>query len=501
MLFIYLFCVVALILTLKFYLYKRRIMKYVGHLPAPPEIPFVGSGLYFIGKNSMEIMDLLCMTTDIFDTPCRFWLGPVLAIFLGKPEDVQTVLLSPHCLEKPYIYRFMDDVEGIFTAPIHKWKSQRKLLNPTFNNKILLSFVPIFNEKSQILADVLDKKVGQKNFDISKQLFACTLEMVCCTTIGCDLEFQSNKNVKMLETMEIQSELVANRMTRFWLHPFFIYRFTNDYKKFRDNTKFIYEIPRAIRKIKEKEFYEKKIFENNNELETEEFFSTPQIFVNELFKLHNQKLIDDRMLDDEILTILVGGNETTALTTSHVILMLAMHPDIQERAFQEIKSVHETQTSHTTTDILTKLNYLEMCIKETMRLYPVAQFLARQNLQEIKLSNCTVPKGTMLIMSFHHLHRNKEVWGPNADRFDPDNFLPEKIASRHAYSFLPFSAGPRNCIGYKYGWFAMKIILSAIMRRYKLSTHLRLEDIRTKFEVTLKIENRHLVTVERREEY
>lgn len=115
--------------------------------------------------------------------------------------------------------------------------------------------------------------------------------------------------------------------------------------------------------------------------------------------------------------------------------------------------------------------------------------------------NCTVPKGTMLILSFHYLHRNKEVWGPNADLFDPDNFLPEKVASRHAYSYLPFSAGPRNCIGIKYGWISMKLMLSAIMRQYKFSTHLRLEDIITKFEVTLKIENRHFVTVERREEY
>lgn len=56
------------------------------------------------------------MTTGMFDTPCRFWLGPALSIFLAKPEDVQTVLLSPQCLEKPYMYRFLDDGVGLFTA-------------------------------------------------------------------------------------------------------------------------------------------------------------------------------------------------------------------------------------------------------------------------------------------------------------------------------------------------------------------------------------------------
>lgn len=204
-----------------------------------------------------------------------------------------------------------------------------------------------------------------------------------------------------------QSELVANRMIKFWLHPHFIYKWTTGYKQFQHNAECIYKIPREvrcyfflisfaclrpclllfqIRKIKEKEFYESKYFENNQELKEDEFFSTPQIFVNELFKLHNQKLLDDRMLDDQILTILVGGNETSALTTSHVILMLAMHPEIQERAFLEIKDAHETQTSHSDAEILAKLDYLEMCIKETMRLFPVGPFLGRQNVEDVELS-------------------------------------------------------------------------------------------------------------------
>lgn len=149
-------------------------------------------------------------------------------------------------------------------------------------------------------------------------------------------------------------------------------------------------------------------------------------------------------------------------------------------------------------------------------------FLGRLNEDDIKLSNCTVPKNTILIMSCYYLHRNKETWGPNADMYNPNNFLPEKIASRHAYAYLPFSGGSRNCIGtyktthisltyfekmlplllgIKYAWMSMKVVLSSLLRQYKFSTHLRLEDITTKFEVTLKIENRHMVTVERRHEY
>ncbi len=75
------------------------------------------------------------MTTEIFETPCRFWLGPVLAVFLSKPEDLQAVLLSPKCLEKPYIYRFMDVNQGLFTAP--GWFYMNKIL---FSNKTVEFF-------------------------------------------------------------------------------------------------------------------------------------------------------------------------------------------------------------------------------------------------------------------------------------------------------------------------------------------------------------------------
>ncbi|KAG4079934.1 hypothetical protein HA402_006246 [Bradysia odoriphaga] len=492
MIFIYLMGALAAILIVKFCLYKRKIMKYVGHLPCLPEIPVVGSGLYFIGKNTTEIMDMLCMVPYIMDTPCRFWLGPCLSLFLARPEDVQTVLLSPKCLDKLFVYRFMDDIKGLLTAPLHLWKPQRKLLNPTFNNKIMLSFIPIFNEKSQILVNVLGKKVGEKAFDISKHFLACTLEMVCTTTIGCDLEFQNDKNVEILEIMENQSALVANRMIKFWLYPQFIYQLTDGYKKFRHNAECMYDMSRSIRKLKEKEFNEKKYFENTEELKEDEFFSTPQIFVNELFKLNKKNLIGEELLDDHILTVLAAGNETSG---AHNVT------NVQEKAFQEIKDAHESQTSESDAETLAKLDYVEMCIKETLRLFPVGPFLGRENTEDIQLSNCIAPKGTMLIMSCHYLHRNKDVWGQNADMFDPDNFLPEKVASRHAYSFLPFSGGSRNCIGIKYAWISMKIMISAVLRQYKFSTHLRLEDIVTKFEVTLKVENRQFVTVERREKY
>lgn len=100
--------------------------------------------------------------------------------------------------------------------------------------------------------------------------------------------------------------------------------------------------------------------------------------------------------------------------------MLAMHPEIQQRVFQEIKDAHETQTSYTDAEILAKLDYLEMCIKETMRLFPVAPFLARQNVDDVKLSmsiyRFNMTESFLHVLVYRQLHSSK--------RDDPDGVVP-----------------------------------------------------------------------------
>lgn len=137
----------------------------------------------------------------------------------------------------------------------------------------------------------------------------------------------------------------------------------------------------------------------------------------------------------------------------------------------------------------------------------------------LHLGNCTLPKNTLLLLAFNIPHRDKAVWGPNPEKFDPEHFLPEKMAKRHPYQYLPFSGGPRNCIGtinlmkstdvncstinkfisgIKYAWLSMKIMISALLRRYKFTTDLKLEELVPKWDVTMKIVNRHMVKVEPR---
>lgn len=127
--------------------------------------------------------------------------------------------------------------------------------------------------------------------------------------------------------------------------------------------------------------------------------------------------------------------------------MLAMHQDVQERVFQEIVSVFGLSDLEITTEEILKLEYLSMVINESLRLFPITPLIGREIKKDVQLEKFTLPAGSSIVIPIYKVHRNVDTWGPNSNLFDPDNFLPENIEKRHPYSYLPFSNGPRNCIG------------------------------------------------------
>lgn len=121
--------------------------------------------------------------------------------------------------------------------------------------------------------------------------------------------------------------------------------------------------------------------------------------------------------------------------------MLAMHQDIQEKAFDEVQQVMRQSNGDITDCELHKMQYLEMVIKETMRLFPVLPIHARMATDDIKLENYTIPRGANIVISVFNAHRNPNNWGSDADKFIPERFLPDNFAKVHPYAFIPFSRG------------------------------------------------------------
>ena len=130
------------------------------------------------------------------------------------------------------------------------------------------------------------------------------------------------------------------------------------------------------------------------------------------------------------------------------MVMLAMHPEYQERAFEEICSYYPEKSFEFKYEDFERLPYLTMVVNETLRLLPAAPLLSRQATKDIQIDEKTIlPSGTQVLIPTLSIHTNTDVWGPNARKFNPDNFLPSNLENIPAYAYMPFSKGSRNCIG------------------------------------------------------
>ncbi|XP_017494707.1 PREDICTED: probable cytochrome P450 313a4, partial [Rhagoletis zephyria] len=189
--------------------------------------------------------------------------------------------------------------------------------------------------------------------------------------------------------------------------------------------------------------------------------------------------------------------ETSATAVYSVLVMLAMHPEIQDRVFEEVRSVFPDEVSSVGYDDMKKFPYLDMVIAETLRLAPPIPCIGRQTLNETELRpGVRIPKEMQVVIPIYELHRRKEIWGPEADRFNPDNFLPENIAKRHPCAYMAFSKGPRNCIGFRYAEFTLRVLLITLLRSLKFSTTFKYHDIVFMPKVTLGYEVEPLLSIE-----
>lgn len=219
-------------------------------------------------------------------------------------------------------------------------------------------------------------------------------------------------------------------------------------------------------------------------------------FIDQLI-VHGAQFSDEE-IHDHIYTFVTAGYETTALQTAFTVVLLAIHQDVQEKAYKEIAEVFSPVQIIIDQESLTKLKYLDMVIKESMRLLPPVPLIGRETLEELELNDLVVPKGVTLLINFFNLHRRKDIWGPDAEDFNPDRFLPENVAQRHSHSFLPFSGGPRSCIGKSYAMLAIKTLLMKFIFKNKVTTDLVYKDLNFKADITLKICQDLNVKIEKR---
>lgn len=128
--------------------------------------------------------------------------------------------------------------------------------------------------------------------------------------------------------------------------------------------------------------------------------------------------------------------------------MLAMHPEHQEKVFQEIYEMMPDKNVDLSQDDLDKLPFTDLCVRETLRLFPIAPLICREAKKPIKLSNnIEVPVGVPIIFGLRQIHLQEKYYGSTANIFNPYRYLDENVKNLPSSAYVPFSYGPRNCIG------------------------------------------------------
>lgn len=193
------------------------------------------------------------------------------------------------------------------------------------------------------------------------------------------------------------------------------------------------------------------------------------------------------------------GFETVSSTLSLLTLLVAFHPEVQDKIFEELESVFSSAEEEVNDEKLKQLTYLEYVIKEAMRFWPPVPFVARCTSGELDLGGYTIPVGCNICIPSVHIHRDKRHWGEDADEFKPERFEPENIKKVHSYAYMPFSRGFRNCIGYNYAYNSIKVVLAHFFRNYRVSTELKLREIEFEFTIVTKVVNGFMVEVHKQD--
>ncbi|KAK0484364.1 cytochrome P450 [Armillaria luteobubalina] len=184
---------------------------------------------------------------------------------------------------------------------------------------------------------------------------------------------------------------------------------------------------------------------------------------------------DPKVLKDEILNILIAGRDTTGWTLSVLVYFLCTNPLVCTRLREEIINAVGPVRRPTFEDIK-GMKYLRAVINETMRLYPAVPVNIRTSINETTLpsddpdeKDIYIPAGTPIPYSVFLMHRRKDLWGPNADQFDPLRFIDEQHHRivKNPWIFLPFNAGPRICLGQQFAYNEMSFIIIRLLQAFE----------------------------------
>ena len=394
-------------------------------------------------------------------------------LIVNSPDVLHQVLVSESkSFEKSRLIRLALDPlagEGLFTAEGPLWRKQRRLMAPVFHPAKIDALAPAMVECA---ARVCDRWQDGQVLDAANETTHITMAVAGRTLFGMDtfdeaddlgqvltvaLSWANYASSRLAIALQMELQLAveaAARVPPAWKPA--VERLAERLKapvmwptsRNRELRKAIAVLDARVQRMID----ERRAAANPN----------PDLLTH-LLRARDEdgSAMDDKQLRDEILTLFIAGHETTANGLAWAMYLLARHPDIYAR----VRAAVDTLDGRTPTLAdLDRLELLTRVFKEALRLYPPVYLFARMSIADVTIGGYRIPKNTVVLISPWALHHRPDVW-PDPMRFDPDRFTAQAEAARPRDAWIPFSDGPRVCIGMHFAMIEAPLVLATMLQR------------------------------------
>jgi len=356
-------------------------------------------------------------------------------VVVHHPDDVKRVLVSNH---RNYTKGMgLDRVKillgkGLMTSEGDLWKRQRYMMQPFFHRRVITEFAQTLDSANDRFIARWDALAARgEPVNITDEMSELTLDIVLRSIFGRDLDRMSQ------QAGGNPFEVVTKDQERNLQFAF----------KFRSLSKIVAGLMERRRAEKEEHFDYVGMLMSARDKET----GAP---------------MSDRELIDEVMTLVVAGHETTASGLNWTWYLLSQNPEAEARLHAEVDAAPDMPTPSLAQ--MESLAYTQQVVNEALRLYPPGWLLSRRTIEPDVLGGYEIPAGANVLLPLYLLHRDGRFW-KDPERFWPERFAPEHEAERPRFSYMPFAAGPRHCIGETFALYEMLTHLYKVARRYRLS--------------------------------
>lgn len=391
-----------------------------------------GNPLRLIENLRAEHGDFVRFSTNFGDT-----------YLVNDPEGVREILYNPDSHPRTDILRPLLG-EGLLQSEGDYWHSQRRLFQPRFHPGTLGDYLAIMVEEAHRMLNRWDAELGDgAEIVVSDEMMRLSLPVAARTMLGGQVE------------QDDESDLC---------------RATNDILTFLGHLGS--PITATITPGLARSMRESMDFMNRTVHRVLENRKRDGVRGNDLMSLLLQAVdprdsepLDDRQLRDEIVTVLLGGHETSGTMMTWMWYVIGQHPEVEKKLHEEWDRVLGDRDP--TMDDLMRLEYTRMVMHETLRLYPPVWVLTRRVVADDVVRGWKIPKGAFSLVSAWMMHRHPELWDdPLA--FKPERHTPEAVKARPRHAWFPFGVGPHLCIGQHFAQMEGAVMLPIIGRRWRI---------------------------------